>query len=96
MATPGVAGALAAPVVMEMADAIRVVPPKDIPRFRATVPARAATRVRPAITLLEEADEVRADLEQEMVEAGTDGRIPDTRRAPASAACAGRAPIGRP
>lgn len=96
VATPGVTGALAAPVVMEMADAIRVVPPKDIPRFRASVPARAATRVRPAITLLEEANEVRADLEQEMVEAGTNGGVPDTRRSPASAACAGCTPIGRP
>lgn len=96
MATSGVTGAFAAPVVVAMPNTVRVVPAMDIQCFRTAVPARATPRVRSTVTLFEEADEVRADLGQEMVETGADGELPDARWPLAGATGAGRAPVGQP
>lgn len=96
VAAPGVTGPLAAAVVVEPADAVRVVPPTDGVGLRAAVPARTAPRVLPTAARGEEAHEVGANLGEEVIEAGADGGVPHTLGAPQGVPGAGRAPVGRP
>lgn len=96
MAAPGVAGPLAAPLLVEAANAVRVLPPADGKGLRATVPTGATARLLPAAPGGEEADEVGANLGEEVVEAGPDGGLPDALGAPEGVPGAGRASIGGP